>query len=147
MNGSQKYTYIIKRRDKDNTRWKVVPADNPEGRPVPGDELTWHFDQAEKKCKGLEAHFQFCHFVMEKQGQGPPTKVCFLDSPQINQDWVGVIPNSTGELTGILRGNVPQQRALHNAVWIRDPEGPEGKQGINDFAIGDNPPPDVKTGP
>ncbi len=139
------YTYIIKRRANDNARWEVGLAltGNPSRPPVPGDDLTWAFD-IDDRYEGLEAHFQFCHFVLERAlDHGKPREVCFVESDQINQDWAASIPNSqsTEALTGTLRPGVPQAKAMHYAVWIVDPKG------INDFAIGENPPPQVDTGP
>ena len=137
MEESREYKYIIKKRDDDATRWQVIPApDNPSGKPVPGSVLHWEFDKG-AYYTGLEAHFQFCHSVRHG-GED----VCFIASEQINKDWAASIPDYQGTtfLTGTLRPGVPPKKDLHYAVWIVDPKG------INDFAIGDNPPPKVETG-
>jgi hypothetical protein len=138
MEETRRYKYIIRRREDDNRRWQVVPSpDNPAQRPMPGSPLTWEFDRYER---GLEAHFQFCNFVHD--GGTPEKEVCFIASEQINPDWAASIPDMYGNtvLTGTLR-RVPPQARMHYAVWVVDPNG------INDFAIGDNPPPDIQTGP
>ncbi len=151
MTAPEKFKYIITRQTKKPDRWKVVPADdNPKDKPLPGSVVSWEFGQGEQ-YPGLEAHFQFCHFVLERAlDHGKPREVCFVESQQINDDWAASIPNSqsTEALTGTLRPGVPQAKAMHYAVWIVDPDGPKGdKKGINDFAIGENPPPKLDTGP
>ena len=132
------FKFIIERRDDDDTRWKVVPDEsNPAGLPIPGSGVHWEFDENEYYV-GLEAHFQFCNSVKEQSQD-----VCFIASEQINQDWAASIPDHMGSrfLTGTLRPGTPPKSSLFFAVWIVDP------QGINDFAIGENPPPKIDTGP
>jgi hypothetical protein len=142
MEEVRRYRYIIKRREDDDRRWKVVPSpDNPRQHPVGGAILTWEFEKGAYD-RGLEAHFQFCHSVVEPSPKDPePREVCFIASEQINKDWAASIPDHHGNtfLTGTLR-KVPPKKKMHYAVWIVDPKG------INDFAVGDNPPPDIQTG-
>lgn len=142
METPRKYKFIIKRREDDRRRWRVVPSpDNPEQRPIPGSILKWEFEEG-SYFRGLEAHFQFCNYVLTETPREPrPKEVCFIESGQINPDWAASIPDHNGEmyLTGTLRRNPPLAK-MHYAVWVIDPNG------MNDFAIGDNPPPDIQTG-
>jgi hypothetical protein len=138
---AQTYKYSIKflkDQYRPNGAWRVLPdPNNPAGRPLPGSVLTWAFDKYEP---GLEAHFQFCNFVVPaNSGYG---EVCFLEAVpnnRITQDWVATISGTSPELTAILLHVLPQK--IHYAVWIVDPHGNTG------FAIGTNPPPDIQTGP
>jgi len=144
MENQGEFKYIIRRREDDNKRWEVV-ADgaHPAGGPVEGSTVQWKF-QEDEAYEGLEAHFQFCHSVWEKTQTGV-REVCFIGSEggQINEDWAASIPNTISSkfLWGYLRPGSPQRMCLTYAVWVSDPKG------ISDFAIGENPPPKIDTGP
>jgi hypothetical protein len=128
-------TFIIKKPEGSN-KWIVVaePAGSP--KPMKGTKLFWRFDN---HYTGLEAHFQFTSHIPGND------EICIVENydsfTHITPDWTGSIPGPQGEdfLTGRLHKNVPNRAGFYFAVWIVDPRG------VNDFAIGENPPPKIET--
>ena len=137
MGKPDEFRYLIK-KPAGSTKWVVVPQPSETGeKPGKGTKLFWEF---EGHYAGLEAHLQFCDHIPGNE------EICIVGNydkfNHITADWTGSIPGSQGEtfLTAELNQNVPPKKSFHYGLWIVDPRG------VNDFAIGDNPPPKIETG-